>query len=432
MATFRMTANKLWLLALGVVAQGVRADVLTLPEAVAIAQSHSFDIRVAEAAIRQAQADVRSTAVLPNPTLSVMAGPSIPCIGTQCYDGSPLINAQLSDSGLLFQLLVGKRRTRERAALSAVEAAKWNRADAQRQAILLVEQQYVNAVVAGRQVAFAREILASLERSSRLMNEKYRAGSVDEADVSRVDIQRLEAAQALDANVQNEFQQRALLRLLLGMPASTKVAWTLSETEVFPPRQVIAADALALDALLDAAAASRPDMRAQEALVAQADATLVSVNRQRAPDIALQVGYGQQGINPLPSGPPALSFGLGIPIPAYLYAGEIARAQAQRDLARIQLERARAQVRNDVEAALAAYLSAWAQVRRMDSELLGTAGRARELVTLQFEKGAASLLEFLDAQRTFIAINVEYLGVVRAYWAAAFQLEAAVGKELFN
>ena len=45
-------------------------------------------------------------------------------------------------------------------------------------------------------------------------------------------------------------------------------------------------------------------------------------------------------------------------------------------------------------------------------------------------RGAASLLEFLDAQRSFILTTVEYLNDLSDYWIAVFQLERAVGTEL--
>jgi cobalt-zinc-cadmium efflux system outer membrane protein len=51
-------------------------------------------------------------------------------------------------------------------------------------------------------------------------------------------------------------------------------------------------------------------------------------------------------------------------------------------------------------------------------------------VSLQYQKGAASLLEYLDAQRTFIANNVEYLQDLTNYWTAVYQLEAAIGVDL--
>jgi outer membrane protein TolC len=68
----------------------------------------------------------------------------------------------------------------------------------------------------------------------------------------------------------------------------------------------------------------------------------------------------------------------------------------------------------------------------MESRLLPQASRARDLVRLQYEKGATSLFEFLDAQRTYLATQNEFLQNLNDYWSAVFQLEQAAGVELRN
>ncbi len=63
----------------------------------------------------------------------------------------------------------------------------------------------------------------------------------------------------------------------------------------------------------------------------------------------------------------------------------------------------------------------------METELLNQVARVRDLVELQYQKGAAaSLLDYLDSQRTYIATNVEYIQDLAAYWSAAHALEGAV------
>ena len=68
--------------------------------------------------------------------------------------------------------------------------------------------------------------------------------------------------------------------------------------------------------------------------------------------------------------------------------------------------------------------------RREGGGLLGSAKGAFDVVAQQYEKGAASLTDYLDALRTYIATKLEYYGDLTNYWTAIFQLEAAVGKEL--
>jgi cobalt-zinc-cadmium efflux system outer membrane protein len=68
--------------------------------------------------------------------------------------------------------------------------------------------------------------------------------------------------------------------------------------------------------------------------------------------------------------------------------------------------------------------------RREGGGLLESAKGAFEIAAIQYEKGAASLTDYLDALRTYIATKNEYFGDEAAYWTSVYQLEAAVGKDL--
>jgi cobalt-zinc-cadmium efflux system outer membrane protein len=89
-----------------------------------------------------------------------------------------------------------------------------------------------------------------------------------------------------------------------------------------------------------------------------------------------------------------------------------------------------AQVTSDVRTAFIGVTTSRKLIERMESRLLGQARKARDIVTRQYTAGAISLTDLLDAQRTFIATNIEYLGDLAQYWTAVFQLEQAVGEEL--
>jgi cobalt-zinc-cadmium efflux system outer membrane protein len=83
-----------------------------------------------------------------------------------------------------------------------------------------------------------------------------------------------------------------------------------------------------------------------------------------------------------------------------------------------------------VSQAFASYTTSKRLVERMETALLDRAKKARDIVEIQFKAGSATLIDFLDAQRTFIAANQEYLQDLTNYWTAVYQLEQAVGMEL--
>ena len=129
---------------------------------------------------------------------------------------------------------------------------------------------------------------------------------------------------------------------------------------------------------------------------------------------------------------PTVVFGVSAPIPIfYQMQGEVRKAEAAFDTNALGQAKTTAQVVNDVSSAYASYTSARQLVQRMETGgLLKSARTARDITRLQFEKGAAGLTDLLDAQRTYIATNVEYIQDVTQYWTAVFGLEQAVGMEL--
>lgn len=406
------------------------AEPLSLTQAVDEARSHGFDLRTAQLAVEQARADRLTAGALANPTLTVGAGPSLGCFGPGCRAGSPTLTASLSEQGALWQVLVGKRALRVEAAQAGIQSAEALQADSRRQLDALVKQQFVAAVTAERAIQFSEQVRDSTAQTAALIRERYKAGAVDEADVSRVETQRFEAEQALDASRQNAAQQRSVLAFLLGREAGAE-ALSLEPGAFTRSATAPSLEQATLGDLVARALEHRPDLRAQEAAVKQAEATVSSLERQRVPDVSLGATFAQQGLSPDFSSPPNVVVSLSLPIPVvYQLEGELGRARATVQAQRVALEKARAQVRSDVETAWAAFQAARLQSRRMDEGLLRQADRARTLVSVQYDKGAASLIEFLDAQRTFVAINVESLQVVQAWWTAVFRLEAAVGQEL--
>ena len=63
---------------------------------------------------------------------------------------------------------------------------------------------------------------------------------------------------------------------------------------------------------------------------------------------------------------------------------------------------------------------------------LQTATRVRDTMSFSYQRGAASLLDYLDAQRDYRATEVAYINLVAAYMTAASQLNLAVGREVLQ
>jgi outer membrane protein, heavy metal efflux system len=66
----------------------------------------------------------------------------------------------------------------------------------------------------------------------------------------------------------------------------------------------------------------------------------------------------------------------------------------------------------------------------MQGQLIAEAKRARDLAQIQYQKGAASLLTFLFAERTYVAAELEYHQDLANYWSSVYQMEQATNAKL--
>lgn len=382
---------------------------LTLDQAVQIFRSSAFDVLIANASVASARADEQIASALPNPSLSASRG------------SFQALSAGVTDSAIS-DLVSGRRRLRSEVAHAVTGVTAATRDDVERNLEFTLKQQLLAAELAKRALDFARDARALAGQTFDLISTRYKAGAVSEADVARADVQRLEAEQAVDTATQTLRVAESQLAFLLARDGPVEVA-----DDLLQPRPIAAnRDEVYRDAL-----AHRPDLAAARLQVERAQSSMALARRMRIPDFSPSLSYTRQGSGPNPIQPPTTFLGLTTSLPLlYRYGGESAKAEADLHAQETGRQKIEAQVRADVDASFAAYESAHARVDRLQTRLLPQAARARDLVKLQYEKGAASLFEFLDAQRTYLAAQSEFLQNLNDYWTAVFQMEQASGMEL--
>jgi cobalt-zinc-cadmium efflux system outer membrane protein len=417
---------------------------LSLDDALRIFRERGLDLIIAEAAVASADGDLRAAGAIPNPAVGITYShvftynpnsndPGSSCSASNANCTQEGFGVDLNDQGALSDVLSGKRSLRQKVARAALQAARQSRVDAQRALEFQLKQQYIQAVLARDVLDFSLEVQKATTKTFELGQIRYEKGAISEADEAKIEAAKLEADQAV-ATAQQALEIAKLeLAFLLGVRGAIPqfaVAQDLPKYQVPPLLQSASRESLLTDAI-----EHRPDLKGQLFQRDRAQAGISLAKRLRVPEIALDLGYQQMGSGGIgtnaPITPPTLSVGLSAPLPVfYQQQGEIKKAEADfktQDTLRLKVE---AQVLNDVAVAFANYRASRDLVERMEGRLLDRVGRARDLVALQYQKGAASLLEFLDAQRQWIATNQEYLQDLASYWTAVYQLEAAVGRDL--
>jgi cobalt-zinc-cadmium efflux system outer membrane protein len=434
-------------LSLALLPRSARADLpavvlpgrLSLEDALAIFREKGLDLLTAEAAVSGAEGDLRAAGAIQNPTLTGSYGRSHTYGNCVDATGAPApcqllpeaaIAVGLSDNAALSDFITGKRGLRKDVARSALAAARLGRDDAVRTLEAQVKTAFVQVVVAAATVAFTADVSEAQARTVALSKARLDAGAISEADLARIETQRLEADQALDTAKGQLRGARVALAFLLG------VRGPVPDFDVVPgPFENGATphglESATRESLLRRALENRPDVIAARRQRERTDAALELARRQRIPDFTFSLTYTQQGTTNTAITPPTLTAGISLPLPVFYHQqGEIQRAEADQRTQEIAVARAAATAASDVESAWASYVAAHALVARMEGGLLERARTARDLVEVQYRKGAASLLDRLDAERTFIATRIEYLQDVAGYWAAVFKLEQAAGETL--
>jgi cobalt-zinc-cadmium efflux system outer membrane protein len=407
---------------------------LALDQAIQILKTKSLDVLIAEAAVKSAEGDLGVAGAVPNPAITGGYGRVLPPYNPANAQNCPGCSADqftigLSDQAAIEDSLSGKRDLRQRVARAALQAAKLSRNDALRTIEFQVKSAYAQVAQAQRALAFTRDVQATNMKTQQLFQVRLKSGAINEGDLARIETQKLESDQAVDSAQQTLRQARVSLAFLLGVrgPAPEFTVDDKALDYAVPP-QLAGAQS---DALLRAAFDHRPDLLALGYQRASAESAIALARRLRFPDITIAGQYTQIGVDQGAIQPPTLSITLTAPIPIfYQQQGEIRKAEANYDTQSLQQAKTTAQVVSDVSTAMAAFETSRGLVERMERQLKPSAERAFSITRLQYDKGAATLMDFLDAQRTYIATNVEYLQDLTNYWTAVYQLEEAVGMEL--
>jgi outer membrane protein TolC len=423
-------------------------QMLTLEQALAIFRAHGLELLIAEANVRSAEGAVQMAGAVPNPTVSASVGYANtytthdPSCGTSYVSCTNNIwSVGISDSAAIEDSVSGKRDLRLKVARAALAAAKMSRVDAERTLAFQVASAYFQVAQAVLAYKFARDVAETNTTILEKFKVKYTSGAINDGDLARIETQKSESDQAVDTAAQNVRLARVALAMLLGVRG--EVPDFDVDPHVLDYRVPQALGSATEVGLLRTAFERRPDLIAAGYSLASAEAQLELVRRQRFPDVTLSLNYAQGGFGGSGTNSalqtPMFTFGISAPLPTfYQLQGEQRQAEAAIDTNALQRAQTARTVTNEVDTAWAAFTATQRLVIRMERgepdrnvrPILESSRAALDITRLQFERGAATLSDFLLALQTYIATKVEYFGDLTNYWTAVYQLEMAVATEL--
>ncbi len=404
---------------------------LSLADAEEIFRARGLDVLIAEASAHGAEGDLVAAGQHPNPNLqpTVYYVPALSRdvlygnLGNNATTGTWGFGLGLDDNAGIEDQLSGKRSLRIEAAAKALAAARIGVEDVKRIELSQLGQAYVAAVMAKRNMQAAKETYDTYDVQLKLNQRQYDDGAIGRLDLSQVMTAQLEALQALATARAGYDQAVASLVFLLGVRDGRPQVTLTSDIEY---RALPALQGQSADALLAQAIERRTDVRIAQRNLEQSEVALRAAKRALLPDVSVNAGYSEICSGGTCSSAPGFQLGLSGNLPVlYQQQGEIRRAETNVAQARRTLEKTKAQVLSDVTQGWASYAAAREQIERMQAKLIAEAKLSRDLAQVMYQKGAASLVDFLFAERTYVASELEYHQDLANYWSSVFQLEAA-------
>ena len=406
------------LLAFQAHAQSSPAAKLTVDQAVAEAIQNHPSLMAERANIGIADARILTARLRPNPAVST-EGDHLDVLGTGFNDtnaGGPTEFSLRTDWPIE---LGGKRERRIDVAEKSKSVVELAFLDAVRVLTLDARNACVDALLARENLNLARLNLESLNRIVAINAARVKAGDIPEVDLIRSRVAALQYANAV-RRAELAVQEAALrLRTVLGRSVGS------------PPPELSGdlqreSTTVALEELRATALDSRPDLRALRLDQERAAAELRLQMAQAKPDLTVGAEYRRQQVNAQSN-----SLGFFVSAPLQLFnrnQGEIARARQEQRQGGLRVYALELVVAGEVENAYNRFQTAQGLLQAIRGQLLEGARDVREITDYSYQRGEATLLQLLDAQRAYNDTMQDYNEARAEYARSLYLLDAVSGK----
>jgi cobalt-zinc-cadmium efflux system outer membrane protein len=393
---------------------------LAMADAVRLALVRNHQLRAQRLNVDMSKADEITAGLKPNPNF-LSTNELFPVFTPSQLTWDNFVNNQnfVQSVTYLFER-GGKREKRTEVARDTTSVAAATAVDAERQLAFQTQQAFINVLLANSTLDLARENLRNFSNVVDVNRERMRAGDLAESEFYKISLQKLQFEQDLSTAEIGVILARATLRQNVGYESLTddfEVAGALVYQKF-----TVTLDDLKRDALL-----ARPDWRAAQSGVALAKHTqeLALANRPR--DITGGLEYDRAGsLN-------AIGFTVSVDLPFHdRNQGNIARAKVGIAQATELQEFARSTVVTDVVNAYSAFQASEKVLALYQSGYLDQAKQSLDITTYVYQQGSGTLLDLLDAERTYRSTQLAYRQALAAYMTSIQQINLAVGRQVLQ
>lgn len=312
-----------------------------------------------------------------------------------------------------------KRELRLESAQKGTAVAQSQLADQERGLVFNLRTSYVQTLQAKAVLALAKENLDYYDRFLQVSQERKQAGDIAQVDLDRLELQRVQ----YESDLQNALVSLRTAKIQLLQLLNERIP--VESFDVTGPYD-FKEEIQPLGELRRVALESRPDLKAAVESVdkARTDYHLAVANGSTDPTFGLDIARN----------PPISAYvGLNVTIPLRIFdrnQGEKLRTQNELDASRLTEQAARMQVLSDVRQAWLAYQSAMRRSQLYSRNYLGMAQSVREHMEFSYRNAGATLLDYLDAVRSYRDVELAAHAADAQALTAIHQLSFAIGTEV--
>ena len=394
---------------------GQNTTYISLDQAIDLALTHNHSLQATRTLVLQNHAQEITANLRPNPTLGADAQ-FIPLFSPQNFSTDYLNESQQFDIGVgyLFER-DHKRPRRLEAARDQTAVTGAQVADAERTLAFSVGQQFVSVLLAESTLQFALQALQSFQQTVDIGEAQFKAGAISEGDYLKIKLQLLQFQTDVSSARLARVQTLVSLRELLGynaVPADYDVIGDLAYQPLKANMEDLQMKAVDL----------RPDLRAAKFGITAAQSQILLAKANAKVNVNGTFLYTHV------SGDNTASMFVNFALPIFnRNQGEIARTGYALTQAQELQQFASDAVLSDVANAYEAVRSNDEVVQLYTSGYLKQAQDSRDISEYAYNRGAASLLDFLDAERSYRSVQLAYRQALGSYMTALEQLKGAVG-----
>lgn len=388
---------------------------ISLSQAERMAVAHNRTLQAERTLILQSKANQITASLRPNPVFE-MDALFLPIFSPHALTTDNLNNFSEFDAGAKYTFeLYGKRKARMKYARAATHVTSYRVSNDVRVLRYRVAEQFIGVLYAESKLRFARRDLATFDKSLAISEKQYKAGSISHGNLLKIKLERLQFQTDLEAARVEVVQVKNQLRQLVGFSALPRKYGVIGHLQAGKlHRSLLGLEAEALR--------MRPDLEAARRGVVEAQDRWRAAKAYAHPNLSTTFDYTHlSALN-------NLSAYASIAIPIFnRNQGEIARTSARITEAKDQKRAASEYVLTQVRSAYAQRRSALQVVSLYRSGYLKDASQSLSTSAYAYLRGDTSLLNFLDAERSYRTVELDYRRALAAAMLSRKLLQEVVG-----